>query len=89
MKTHRWHLLFGLISSAAPAGLKACEICRVQQPKFLGGLTHGGAGPEGNFDYVIVAVTLAITVFTFVWAIKCLVRPGEHDPDHIKRTILN
>lgn len=65
----------------------ACEICSSQQPSFLRGLTHG-AGPQGNLDYAIVASALAIALFALAWAIKCLVRPGEYHPEHIKRTIL-
>ena len=58
-----------------------------QQPKILRGLTHG-AGPQGNFDYVIVAATAAVVLFTLVYAIKCLVRPGEREATHIKRIVL-
>ena len=65
----------------------ACEVCAAQQPKILRGLTHG-AGPQGNFDYVIVAVTVAVVLFTLVYAIKCLVRPGEREATHIKRIVL-
>ena len=72
---------------AARAG--ACEICGAEQPALLRGLTHGGAGPQGGFDYVIVIATAALALFTLVWAIKCLARPGERQADHIKRTVLN
>ncbi len=71
------------LTSLAPA----CELCSAQQPSFLQGLTHGG-GPQGNFDYAIVATALVIVLFALAWTVKCLVRPGEQSPDHIKRTIL-
>ena len=78
----------GVLSLTAfrPAGL-ACEVCAAQQPEILRGLTHGG-GPQGNFDYVIVLATLAVVLFTLVYAIKCLVRPGEREATHIKRIVL-
>lgn len=65
----------------------ACEMCSAQQPRLLRGLTHG-AGPQGNLDYLIVAAALVIVLLALAWAVKCLVRPGEQDPTHIKRTIL-
>lgn len=65
----------------------ACEICSAQQPVLLRGLTHG-TGPQGNLDYFIVATALVIVLFALAWAVKCLARPGELSPDHIKRTIL-
>lgn len=65
----------------------ACETCRAQQPEVLRGLTHG-AGPQGNFDYVIVFVTLAVAVLALVYAIKFIVHPGEREADHIKRIVL-
>ena len=76
-------LLLPTLRSAA----LACEVCAAQQPKILRGLTHG-AGPQGNFDYVIVAATAAVVLFTLVYAIKCLVRPGEREATHIKRIVL-
>ena len=69
------------------AGALACELCEAQQPKILRGLTHG-AGPQGSFDYVIVAVTVGIVLFALGYAIKYVVRPGEHEANHIKRIIL-
>ena len=59
-----------------------------QQPKLLRGLTHG-AGPQGSFDYVIVLAAVAVVLFTLVYAIKFLVRPGEREASHIKRIVLN
>lgn len=66
----------------------ACEICEAQQPKLLRGLTHGG-GPQGSFDYVIVTITVVIVLFSLVYAIKCVWRPGEQEADHIKRILFN
>ncbi|MEO6992933.1 MAG: hypothetical protein ABI273_04860 [Lacunisphaera sp.] len=85
MKLRCLRFAVGAVASQA-TGL-ACELCEAQQPKLFRGLTHGG-GPQGNFDYVIVAITAVIVLFAFVYAIKCVCRPGEQDANHIKRIIL-
>ncbi|MEO8569373.1 MAG: hypothetical protein ABI419_09555, partial [Ginsengibacter sp.] len=66
----------------------ACPACEKQQPKLLKGITHG-AGPGGNWDYVIVAIAVAIVLFTLFFSVKWLIRPGEQSQNHIKRLILN
>jgi phage shock protein PspC (stress-responsive transcriptional regulator) len=66
----------------------ACPACEKQQPKILRGITHG-AGPTGNWDYVIVAVAVVITLATLFYAVKWMIKPGEKDLNHIKRTVLN
>jgi hypothetical protein len=66
----------------------ACPVCERQQPKILRGITHG-AGPDGNADYVIVWVAVAIVLFTLFFSVKWLIRPGERWLTHIKRHILN
>lgn len=66
----------------------ACDACEKQQPEITQGLTHG-AGPESDWDWVIVAVIAAITLLTLAFSLKYLIKPGEKDNDHIKRTILN
>lgn len=70
------------------ATVYACPVCDKQQPKFLRGISHG-TGPQNNWDYVIVWVTVAIVLFTLFYTIKWLIRPGEKDNNHIKRTVLN
>lgn len=68
--------------------VSACPICDKQQPKITLGLTHG-AGPQSNWDWVIIAIITAITVLTLVFSLKYLIRPGEKNADHIKQSILN
>ncbi|OKS86714.1 hypothetical protein RG47T_2171 [Mucilaginibacter polytrichastri] len=70
----------------ALAGI-ACEACKKQQPKFLQGITHG-AGPDSNWDYLIVAVMVLITVYTLYATIQCFIKPAESNALHIKRSIL-
>lgn len=65
----------------------SCPVCDQRQPKVLQGITHG-SGPEGNWDYVIIAIAAAIVVFTLFFSVKWLIRPGESADDHIKRFIL-
>jgi len=66
----------------------ACPVCEKQQPKITQGLTHG-AGPQSNWDWVIIAVITAITLLTFIFSLKYLIKPKEKNTDHIKRLILN
>lgn len=66
----------------------ACPVCEKQQPKITKGLTHG-AGPQSNWDWVIIAVITAITVFTLIWSLKYLIKPGEKRSNHIKQLILS
>lgn len=66
----------------------ACEVCKRRQPKILRGITHG-AGPQSEWDYVIVGITSLIVVVSLYYSIKWMVRPGERSPDHIKHSILN
>lgn len=66
----------------------ACAVCEKQQPKVLRGISHG-AGPESNWDYVIVWATVVIVLLTLFYSVKWLIKPGEKSEHHIKRFILN
>jgi hypothetical protein len=74
--------------TVASIGSMACEVCKKQQPKILRGITHG-AGPQSNWDYVIVGVTTLIVGVSLFYSIKWIVRPGEREKDHIKHSIFN
>lgn len=65
-----------------------CPECEKQQPKVLRGIAHG-AGPESQWDYVIVWAIVIVTLITLFFSIKWTIKPGEKDPKHIKRTIIN
>ena len=69
-----------------PAALLACPVCEKRQPKLLQGITHG-AGPESNWDYVIIGTTAAIVLASLYFSVKWLCKPGEAGNDHIKRII--
>lgn len=68
--------------------VSACPVCEKQQPKITQGLTHG-AGPQSNWDWVIIAIITAITLLTFIFSLKYLIKPGERNSNHIKQSILN
>ncbi|WP_276977237.1 hypothetical protein [Flavobacterium filum] len=68
--------------------VSACPVCEKQQPKITQGLTHG-AGPQSNWDWVIITVITTITVFTFFYSLKYLIKPGEKNNNHIKHSILS
>lgn len=66
----------------------ACPVCEKQQPEITRGLTHG-AGPQSNWDWVIIAVMTLITVLTLIYSVKYLIKPGEKNENHIKQSILS
>ena len=66
---------------------KACDICEKRQPKITAGLTHG-VGPESNWDWVNISIITVFTLLTLYLSIKYLVKPGEKNGNHIKRSIL-
>lgn len=65
----------------------ACEACKLNQPKITSSFTHG-EGPRGNIDWVIVAVVSLIAIYTLIFSIKYLAKPGEKKVNHIKYSIL-
>lgn len=66
----------------------ACPVCEKQQPQITQGLTHG-TGPQSNWDWVIIAVISIITIITFIYSLKYLIKPGEKNVNHIKQSILS
>lgn len=76
-----------LIMLLAHGSTWACEVCQKQQPKVTQGLTHG-AGPQSNWEWVIIGVISAITLLTLMYSIKYLIKPRENNVDHIKQSIL-
>jgi hypothetical protein len=79
---------FTLAALLLPVALVACPVCEKRQPKLLQGITHG-AGPESNWDYVIIWITAAIVLASLYFSVKWLCKPGEAGNDHIKRIVLN
>jgi hypothetical protein len=81
-------VLLSIVLMAGNIASFACEVCKKQQPKPLRGITHG-AGPQSDWDYVIVGVMSVIVLVTLFYSVKWLVRPGEKNSSHIKNSILN
>ena len=67
--------------------LWACPTCERNQPKFLRGIVHG-SGPESNWDYISIILTIIIALVTLFYSVKWLAKPGEKNTDHIKYSIL-
>lgn len=82
----RLSLLFLLVIFQTAAF--ACPVCEKQQPKILKGISHG-AGPQDNWDYLIVWATVIIVALTLIYTIKYLAKPGEKNSNHIKNTVIN
>ena len=88
MKNEIKYLLASTLLILVHISAFACPVCEKQQPKIMQGLSHG-AGPQNVWDWVIIAVITLITVLTFIYTIKYLIKPGEKEANHIKKSILN
>ena len=78
-----------LLMLAVPvSSVLACEVCRQNQPKPLRNITHG-AGPQSDWDYVIIIIGIIIVSFTLYYSLKYLIRPREEYPDHIKHIVVD
>jgi hypothetical protein len=66
----------------------ACPTCEKAQPKIFRGITHG-AGPESNWDYLIIGVTAIIVLYCGYIAVSRLIKPNEMNKEHIKNAFLN
>lgn len=64
----------------------ACPVCERNQPKILRGIVHG-SGPNSNWDYVSIVITIMISVFALIYSIKWLIKPNENNQNHIKYSI--
>lgn len=80
-------IIITLIAVALYSASFACDVCKKQQPRVLRGITHG-AGPQSNWDYVIVAAIAAVVLVALFYSVKWLIKPGEQQADHIKHSIL-
>lgn len=81
--------LFFLISMLIiTAAASACPACSQQQPRILRGISHG-AGPESNWDLLIVTLMALVVVATLFFSGLYLWKPGEQSATHIKNRILN
>ena len=65
-----------------------CPVCEKQQPKILRGITHG-TGPDSQWDYFIVSITVIIVLFTLFYSLKWIIHPGEKAENHIKNLVID
>lgn len=79
---------FLILTLLLPLATMACPECERNQPGILKGIGHG-AGPQQQWDYVIVILTSIIVLISLYYSIKWIIKPGETKPSHIKRKILN
>lgn len=56
---------------------------------FVGLFAFNGSALEVAFGWLMVAVALAIVIYTFYFGIARTIWPGETDRSHIKYRILN
>ncbi|WP_226391132.1 hypothetical protein [Penaeicola halotolerans] len=80
-------LLTLLVLLITTSRLLACEVCESKQPEVLKGITHG-TGPQGDIDYIIIWSAVIIVTFTLIMSVKYLIKPKEHQQDHIKHIVL-
>ncbi len=64
----------------------ACPVCERNQPKVLRGIVHG-SGPDSNWDYVSIYITIIIALVALFYSVKWLIKPNENNQDHIKYSI--
>lgn len=64
----------------------ACPVCERNQPKVLRGVVHG-SGPDSNWDYVSIVLTIIIALVALFYSVKWLIKPNENNQDHIKYSI--
>ncbi len=81
-------ILLSVLAVFACMDVLACEVCKKQQPKVLRGITHG-AGPESDWDYVVVCCAVMLVLISLFYAIKWTMYPGEKEREHIKHSIFN
>ena len=81
MKKHTF--LFLLLFQIAAI---ACPVCERNQPKVLRGIVHG-SGPDSNWDYVSIVITIIISILALLYSIKWLIKPNENNKNHIKYSI--
>lgn len=46
------------------------------------------SGFEGIVSWIVIVLGAVVTLYVYVAAIRCLLRPGEESPTHPKRLIL-
>jgi len=66
----------------------ACTVCKSNQPDGFENITHG-EGPTGITDMLITWSAVIIVGITLFLSIKYLIKPEEHNSNHIKNIVVN
>lgn len=64
-----------------------CDVCKRNQPELLQDISHG-TGPQADSEYYIIGAAILVVIFTLIYSVKFLIKPGEKSPEHIKNIIL-
>ena len=76
-----------LVFFASAVQALACDVCKRNQPELLQDISHG-TGPQADSEYYIIGGAILLVIFTLIYSVKFLIRPGERSPKHIKHMIL-
>ena len=82
----KFHLVL-LVFFASVVQAIACEVCKRNQPELLQDISHGTGPPADSESYIIGGAVLVV-LFTLIYSVKYLLKPGERSPEHIKNMIL-
>lgn len=82
----KFHLVL-LVFFASVVQAIACEVCKRNQPELLQDISHG-TGPQADSEYYIIGGAVLVVLFTLIYSVKYLLKPGERSPEHIKNMIL-
>lgn len=82
----KFHLVL-LVFFASIVQAIACDVCKRNQPELLQDISHG-TGPQADSEYYIIGGAVLVVLFTLIYSVKYLLKPGERSPEHIKNMIL-
>lgn len=82
----KFHLVL-LVFFASVVQAFACDVCKRNQPELLQDISHG-TGPQADSEYYIIGGAVLVVLFTLIYSVKYLLKPGERSPEHIKNMIL-
>ena len=82
----KFHIVL-LVFFASVVQSIACEVCKRNQPELLQNISHG-TGPQADSEYYIIGGAVLVVLFTLIYSVKYLLKPGESSPEHIKNMIL-
>lgn len=82
----KWPLVLLLFFSSVIQAFP-CDVCKRNQPELLQDISHG-TGPQADSEYFIIGGAIMVVLFTLIYSIKFILKPGEKSPEHIKNMII-